>query len=191
MIRTLTGTVTPIETGQVILTVHGIGYLVHVTDSWSTAGQTTTLWTHLAVRENSLDLYGFATAFECQIFEELLTIPKIGPKSALQIMNKAGVELLLRCVSSRDPEQLAKLSGLGKKTAEKVVTALQDSNFGEASIETTATSDPVLVDVEATLIALGYPERVAYAALQEIVQQQPELQDQQALIRAALQLLSR
>jgi len=188
MIKTLTGTVTKKEAGLVVITVNDIGYLVHVLDTWNHS-DTTTLWTHLAVRENSLDLYGFSSAYECDLFESLLTIPKIGPKSALQILNKASPELLIQAIREKDPSGLAKRSGIGQKTAEKLVQELQNRTSIEGVVRVESPT-PNNDEAIATLIALGYPERTAYDTVRSVLQEQKEDLDTQTIIRAALQRLS-
>ena len=189
MIRTLTGTITAETTGSVVLEVNGIGYLIHTTDTFSVPQKTLTLWTHLAVRENSLDLYGFTSQHDCAIFEELLKIPKIGPKSALQILNKIDTKLLLSCVAAQDAVQLQKRSGIGKKTAEKLVQELENSPLLE-TMDAPVASERLDDEVVATLIALGYPERTAYETVRAVLQEHEPDTSTQTLVRAALQKIS-
>jgi holliday junction DNA helicase RuvA len=128
MIRSITGTITDATLSSIVIDVQGIGYLVHITKLPTTAlGSTITVWTYLAVRETALDLYGFSTRDELELFELLLSLPKIGPKSAQQILTQAEIELLKKAVTEDDPVYLAKMSGMGKKTAEKVVAGLKES----------------------------------------------------------------
>ena len=96
MIRKITGELVDISTTNVVLDVSGVGYLIYVSKSPANQrlGEVFSYWTHLAVRETALDLYGFTNRDELEIFELLLTLPKIGPKSALQIMSQAEIELL-------------------------------------------------------------------------------------------------
>ena len=194
MLRRISGTLLSQQTGQIVVDVLGAGFLIHTCDHWQpeqAPPAPVTVWTHLAVRENSLDLYGFTSEQECAIFEYLLTIPKIGPKSALQIMNKASTTLLLECTELNDPDQLAKRSGIGKKTAEKIVVGLRESGLTDQSTTPVRPGlNALQSDAEATLVALGYSERDAYTALQIVNQEQPDLVESQALIRAALQILS-
>lgn len=190
MIRCITGTVIEHSEGAVVLDVNGLGYLVHVTADWYPRTDIETLWTHLAVRETSLDLYGFTSRKQCSLFEHLLTIPKIGPKSALQILNKASYELLLQTIREQDPSGLAKRSGITPKTAEKIIQELQDSPVLEAE-PSAPPVDNVDDEVIATLIALGYPERAAYDTVRTVLQEQPTDTDTQTLIRAALKKLSK
>lgn len=191
MIRRLQGKIIDLQTGMAILDVRGVGYAVNVPTYWSPSNpQDVVLWTHQAVRETSLELYGFSHQFECDLFEQLLTIPKIGPKSALQIINKASIDLLLQCAKANDASQLVKRSGLGKKTAEKVVAGLHDSplvNQVETQPQTTTNQD----DSIATLIALGYSEREAHTVITTICKENPDIQlEPKQLITQALRALS-
>lgn len=190
MIRCITGTVLEHIEGSVVIDVGGLGYVVNITNDWQPTGdERVRLWTYLAVRETSLDLYGFSNRSHCTLFEQLLTVPKIGPKSALQILNKASPELLIQAIREKDPSGLAKRSGIGQKTAEKLVQELQGNAMIEETIQvqTTRQDDDEAI---ATLIALGYPERTAYDTVRTVLQEKSGDADTQTIIRAALQKLS-
>ena len=125
MIRHVRGTVAIAELGHIVVDVNGIGYLVYTTAKTGVVlGEEILLYTHHAVRENAADLYGFTTLEELSFFELLLTLPKIGPKSALQILSQADVRLLQGAILSQDASHLSKMSGISKKTAEKIRSAL-------------------------------------------------------------------
>ncbi|PJC56058.1 Holliday junction branch migration protein RuvA, partial [Candidatus Kaiserbacteria bacterium CG_4_9_14_0_2_um_filter_41_32] len=103
MIRLLEGVVAGKAPGGLVISVGGVGYHVRTTKKVPTAvGVSLRLFTHLAVRETALDLYGFLTETELEFFELLLTIPKIGPKSALQILDQADVNLIVEAVNLQD-----------------------------------------------------------------------------------------
>ena len=161
MIRFIAGEVIRVTPAGVVVVVGGLGYLVHTTKKAGlVTGDTITLHTYLAVRETALDLYGFLTETELMCFELLLTIPKIGPKSAMQILEAADVSLIVESVTIGDAAHLSKLSGIGKKTAEKIVAELRDkieiltfnTNLGQASTAQTTT----YTDAFDTLLTLGY-----------------------------------
>lgn len=157
MIRYIHGTVIDQTQQGLVVLVSGIGYLIFTTSRvQALPHDTITLHTYLAVRETALDLYGFEHEAELRIFELLLSIPKIGPKSALQILNQADISLIQEAVSLQDPVHLTKLSGMGKKTAEKVVLALKDSFtdplYNTPQPERTSTYH----DAFDTLVTLGY-----------------------------------
>jgi len=157
MIRSITGTVTRRhEHTLVIETTTGLGYLVFVSlHAPARMHDSIHLYTHHAIRETASDLYGFATYSELELFELLLTIPKVGPKSALQIMNQASSELIHEAVGLQDAAHLSKLSGIGKKTAEKIVISLQDKLPTLPQVTPTVRSH-AYQDAFDTLITLGY-----------------------------------
>lgn len=166
MIRLLTGTIEANNEKTVtILTAGGVGYLVYVPSRASyQLAETVTLHTYLAVRENALDVYGFNNPVELQWFELLLTIPKIGPKSALQIMDQATPELLAESVNLNDAAHLAKLSGIGKKTAEKIIQELAEKIPPELAFTNTTEPSGHYQDAFDTLITLGYnPNDIRFA----------------------------
>lgn len=189
MIARLTGMILDMKLGTIVLDVHGVGYVVAVSGrAHYLSGQETTLYTHLAVRENALDLYGFATNDELSIFEALIKIPKIGPKTALQILSQADLPTLSHAVASDDATYLSKMSGIGKKSAEKIVAGLRDI-LGEDGFSAPGTirTNERDADVVDALIALGYAERDAAAAVQQL---SPEIVGTNARIKAALQYIS-
>jgi Holliday junction DNA helicase RuvA len=189
MIRSITGKIQATDARSlVITTASGLGYLVHV-PSRTTAQplDTISLHTYLAVRETSLDLYGFMTMTELTWFELLLTIPKIGPKSALQIIEAASPELLFTTISQRDAGQLAKLSGLGKKTAEKIVVTLQDKLPASLAVTHATTHNPVFQDAFDTLITLGYNPNEIRVVLDDL----SDYQSTSDLVTQALKRLSK
>lgn len=160
MIRMIQGTIAfQNERSVIVITPSGVGYLVAVTKATAFAdNEPVELFTHLAVRENALDLYGFSSESELHFFELLLTIPKIGPKSALQIMDQASVSLICEAVSQNDAGRLSKQSGIGKKTAEKIVQELMGKiEMFTLTINTQQSHTiPYYQDAFDTLITLGY-----------------------------------
>jgi Holliday junction DNA helicase RuvA len=134
MIRLLTGEIASVTDGYVVIVVNGVGYLVGTSTKTTNfkVGENVTLHTHLAVRETALDLYGFLSLSELDLFELLLLVPKIGPKSSLQILNQASPTLLLEAIGKKDAGYLHKLSGIGKKTCENIVQFLHDKVEGMA-----------------------------------------------------------
>ena len=163
MIRSLEGQVSALNNNSVVIAVNGIGYQVFTNTNRHQfiLGETIFLHTHLVVRENVLDLYGFTDANELTYFELLLDVPKIGPKSALQILCQADVNLLHSSILQNDPDQLHKLSGIGKKTASNIVNYLSNkidslptSIIDKAIISTSLSQNQI--DAIDALITLGY-----------------------------------
>ena len=166
MIGTLTGIVRGNREGRVVLDVSGVGYLIAVRSIFDfTHESTMTLYTHLAVRENALDLYGFVLSEELRMFEELIRLPKIGPKSALQILIQADVATLKHAITTTDPLYLTKMSGIGKKTAEKIVNELKNAFDDEIVRESLPHGDSDVIDA---LLALGYAHKDVREALAKI-----------------------
>lgn len=188
MIAKLTGEVVDVRVAQIVIQVGGVGYLVAVTHGSGYAlGTTISVHTYLAVRENALDLYGFSNHRELTMFEQLIKLPKIGPKTALQILSQADLETLVKAVQTNDPTYLSKMSGIGKKSAEKIVAGLKDvlddHDFGTAQADTNQ-GDSDVIDA---LISLGYSQRDALQAVQKIPS---DITDTNARIKHALKYVA-
>lgn len=172
MIRLIVGSVHKTSDRSIIvLTEGGIGYQVFISKHTAFAlGETVQIFTHLAVRETVLDLYGFQTESDLLFFELLLTIPKIGPKSALQILDQATISLICESITHNDAGKLTKLSGLGKKTAEKIVQELSGKieAFTLPTTESISGTNPYYQDAFDTLITLGYNPSNIRTALEGI-----------------------
>ncbi len=186
MIGYLKGKVISQDLKTIILNVSGVGYKVFTNTAIlpSKKDLDIELWTYLAVRENALDLYGFTTKEELSFFELLITVSGIGPKSAMGILTVATLPNLRHAISSGDTSHLTKVSGVGKKNAEKIVLELKDKLDGLVS----DLSHSVSGDVDALLAlqSLGYAEREAREALKKVV----DAKDTGDKVKKALKLLS-
>lgn len=188
MIGSLSGTVRQKELSFLIIDVGGIGYKVSTTTDTTLeaiVGEPLFLWTHLAVRENALDLYGFIDRDTLSLFELLITISGIGPKTALGILNVASPEMLRQAVATEDTSYLTKVSGIGKKNAEKIVLELKDK-----LVTTSADMDRSMQgagDVMEALISLGYSERDIRDVLKKLPKDLSTTSDK---VKGALKLLS-
>jgi Holliday junction DNA helicase RuvA len=143
--------------------------------------------TYLAVRETALDLYGFLEADELTFFELLLSVPKIGPKSALQVLSLADVSILSTAILQQDPDHLHKMAGIGKKTAINIVTALAGKVDAMSISKDTAISigtqlSPAQVDAIDALITLGYDPKEARTYIMKL----DKTEDVKTLIQAVL-----
>ncbi len=186
MIARLTGTVVDTRLTHIILDVGGVGYSVAIRlTSHFAVGDRITLHTHLAVRENAQDLYGFLTEDELTMFEHLIKLPKIGPKSAMQILSQAELDLLKQAVMQNDPTYLSKMSGIGKKSAEKIVLGLKDI-FESNDFEFSHGEGGPDADTIDALIALGYSQKDAREALQKLP---PDITDTNERIKQALRVV--
>ncbi len=122
------------------------------------------LWTHQHVREDALDLYGFLHYAELELFEMLIGISGIGPKSALGILAIAPVDTLKKAIAAGDTSYLTRVSGVGRKTAEKVVLELKEKMAGRG-VSVDAPELKEEADAIEALVALGYSQREAREAL--------------------------
>lgn len=148
--------------------VGGVGFKIFATaETIETAGKGSivSFYTHLVVREDALDLYGFISKEELSFFEMLISISGIGPKTALNVLNVSSVLALKKAISSADTSHLIKVSGIGKKIAEKIVLELKDKVFAGEESETSLKDE---IDSLEALKALGYPHRDAREALKEV-----------------------
>ncbi|MEK7135389.1 MAG: Holliday junction branch migration protein RuvA [Patescibacteria group bacterium] len=169
MIASLSGTVRHKDLNWVVLDVSGVGYKVLVPTDVAveaTLSQPLFLWTHLAIRETSHDLFGFLEKETLEIFELLITISGIGPKTALGILNVASPATLRQAVGSGDTSYLTRVSGIGKKNAEKIVLELKDKL--KYSEEESAPNTRGEGDALEALVSLGYSERDAREALKKV-----------------------
>lgn len=166
----ITGKIFDLKGTRAIVKVGGIGFVVHSTPSYIEklrVGQEANFWTHTAVRETSIDIYGFETEEELRVFELLLTVSGVGPKSGLAILGVAGVKSIEDAVGSGDTSFLTKISGIGRKTAEKIVLELNGKLVMTRKGEKVMSED---VDVFEALKSLGYRER----DIQESIKKMPK-----------------
>lgn len=155
----ITGKVFSLKGARAVIDVHGIGFVVNSIPHFLTKlkiGQEASFWVHTAVRENSIELYGFENEEELRIFEYLITVSGVGPKSGLAIISVAGVKAIENAVITGDTSSLVKISGVGKKTAEKIVLEL-NGKFGSIKLNESSASEDI--DVFEALKSLGYRER--------------------------------
>ena len=188
MIAALAGTVRHKDLNTLIVDVSGVGYKVLVPADVAleaTLSQPILLWTHLAVRETSLDLFGFIEKETLGIFELLITISGIGPKTALGILNVASPATLRQAVASADTSYLTRVSGIGKKNAEKIVIELRDKlKISSEDVPIDARGEG---DALEALVSLGYSERDAREALKKVSKEVVGASDR---VKQALKVLS-
>lgn len=158
---------------QVLVDVHGIGYEVEVPMSTfynlPAIGETVTLLTQFIVREDAQLLFGFGTDRERSLFRQLLKVNGVGAKSALSILSGLSVEDLVRAITLQDTGMLTRIPGVGKKTAERLLLELKDKFNTLDGV--TLGGGPALssnADVLKALLALGYNEREAQAAVKKL-----------------------
>jgi len=178
VIASLRGTVLERRAGQVVLDVGGVGYLLQTTSSaarMSAPGEEVTLVTHLNVREDALTLYGFAESAERAMFELLLGVSGVGPKAALAIVSGYAPDQIRRAIATSDHALFTSISGIGKRTAERVVIDLKDKIGTLPAAEEPAPSAPAGGHTAArdALVGLGMSVNEAEAALRNVDEELP------------------
>jgi Holliday junction DNA helicase RuvA len=179
MIASLRGHVAATRPGAIVLDVGGVGYLVAATSSavrraGDADGGEITVHTHLHVREDTLQLYGFASTAERSLFELLLGVSGVGPKAALAIVSGYAPDQIRRAVATGDHALFTSIPGIGRRTAERVVVDLKDK---VGAVESTAGPADAGGDDHAAardaLVGLGMSVAEAEAALRDVDEDAP------------------
>ena len=169
MIARLNGTLIEKSPPQVIVDCNGVGYEVEVPMSTfynlPEIGNKIQLLIHFVVREDAQLLYGFGSEQEKSTFKQLLKVNGIGAKSALSILSGVSIDDLVEAVNRQEVGMLTRIPGIGKKTAERLLLELKDKFAVTGSVTTTSLPKSASYDVLNALIALGYNEREAGAAV--------------------------
>jgi Holliday junction DNA helicase RuvA len=184
----LKGTVESNTDKYAILDVNGVGYKVYISGNTfknlPKKGREIKLYTHLYVRENIMDLYGFLNPEELEIFELLISISGIGPKGALSVLTVASIETLKKAIANEESSILTKVSGIGKKMAEKIILELK-SKIGDEFIGKGVGIDSEAIDA---LISLGYKLKDAREVLKKVPKDIEGVEDR---VREALKMLGK
>ncbi|ASP39456.1 Holliday junction branch migration protein RuvA [Bacterioplanes sanyensis] len=181
MIGRLQGIIIEKQAPELLLDVQGVGYEVQAPLSTfvvlGKAGEPATLYTHLAVREDAHQLYGFSDREQRTLFRTLIKVSGVGPKLALAILSGMDVNAFAHCVHQEDIAALTKLPGVGKKTAERLVVEMRDRlKEWQAPAPLWAAADQadqqqhnqVLAEAETALVALGYKPQDAAKMLNKV-----------------------
>ena len=204
MITRLTGKLVECEITEVVLDVHGVGYAVTIPmstyDKLPRIGADVTLYTHLHVREDLMQLFGFASVEERQLFRVLQTVNGIGPRIALNVLSCMPIDGFCQAVAAGDLKAISRVNGVGKRTAERIVVELRDkvaeiapgvaiAGKGGASGVKPATREAQ--DAVAALETLGFKGDMAVRTVAQLCAELgPKDQTAENLIRRALQLLN-
>lgn len=186
MISRLKGQLEENNLTSVIIDVGGIGYKVNCTIEDSKelrVGNKVMLYTHMDVKETSMELYGFLGEENRKLFELLLTVNGIGPKTALNILNSTSKTTLIEGIASGDPKHLQAISGLPKKQSEKLVLTLKDKVDGEELDEKTISETNDAIEA---LISLGYSQKQS----REVVSKIDKKLNTEKIIKEALKKLN-
>jgi len=196
MIGRLRGEVIDRTATQLVVDVHGVGYLVRVTSqSTFRLGESVDLYVYTQVRDDAINLYGFASPVERELFDLLIGVPNIGPVKAMSILETPAITFI-ELVLKREPGKLAKLPGVGKKTAERILVDLSDKLSGVkgapaaagsvAGLASTPRPAGVAGDLVSALVNLGFREDVATATAGAAIEALGEDAGLEALLRKAL-----
>jgi Holliday junction DNA helicase RuvA len=185
------------ERFAIVLTPGGVGYELELPTPVAAAlpapGGQTSLFVHTVVREDALELFGFASLEDRETFRSLIGISKLGPRTALAILSHFTTDDLLRLVAAGDAEALVRVPGIGKKSAQRIFIELSYKLEGRAPGAGLAVAAPlpggVLGDVAAGLANLGYPEAEARRVAGLVLEEEPDL-DVAGALRQALKKLA-
>ena len=174
MIAHIEGEVSEKFLNSIIVDVHGVGYeigLSQIDAEATNVGERKKFYTYHAIRENAEDLYGFSSLMAKKIFELLISVNGVGPKAAMAILSLATPEEVRNAIANADTVFVSKASGVGKKSAERVIVDLKDkvglpTKYGATEVKTTIVPE----DDEAldALMALGFPLKEATEALAKV-----------------------
>ena len=173
MIAHLRGKLLSKQPDRAVIEAGGVGYDVAITgpaySEMPNAGAEVSLFIHTHVREDALSLFGFISEDEKRLFEKLISVSGIGPKLAITVLNGISTERLVSAIRSNDLASLTKISGVGKKTAERMVLELRDK-LEQFAVTTKAPAEASAVeeDVLSALVNLGYQRAAAEQALKHV-----------------------
>jgi holliday junction DNA helicase RuvA len=194
MIAYIKGKILNKRKNYLIVDVRDIGYQIYVNPTLFAevmTGQPIELYLHQYIKEDALDLYGFKSLEELEMFELLISISGVGPKSALGIMGIANADVLSSSIARGDSSLLTKVSGIGRKIAERIVLELRDK-IATLSFEHTAEGTQASMSVQSdeldALIALGYSLQQSRDALRQV---DPSIVKSGERIREALKMLGK
>lgn len=198
MIGRLQGALAAKQAPDLLVDINGVGYEVQAPMSTFAAigkvGDPVTLYTHLAIRDDAHQLYGFADQGERSLFKTLIKVSGVGPKLALAILSGMDVNAFAQCVHQEDIAALTKLPGVGKKTAERLIVEMRDRLkewqkpaplWANVDAAEKASQDQLLAEAESALVALGYKPAEATKMLLKVDGQAETAED---YIRQALKM---
>ncbi len=177
MIATLRGEITQIEENALIIEIANLGIRVQVTSTLREqmkVGERVFLHTHFVVREDSMSLFGFETVDERALYTLLLSVSRVGPKLAMAILSSLPPDTIKRAILDEEYAILNRVSGVGKKTAQRIVLALQDKIKPTSVLEEASRLTDTDTEVMGALTALGYSIVEAQTAIQFISKDAPD-----------------
>lgn len=174
-----------------VVDVNGVGYKIFshsgILEKIPEKGQNIKIWTHLYIREDTMDLYGFLNKEELEFFENLISISGIGPRSALGILEVAPVSSLKQAIVSEDETFFTKVSGIGRKTAQRLILELK-SKLAKTVVLEKGGSFKEMGDALEALVALGYRQSDVRRILNELPK---DIKSAEAKVKEVLKRLGR
>jgi Holliday junction DNA helicase RuvA len=163
MLESIKGIVLDIEKEKISVSVGGFGFLVNtVMESGApTIGDEISLYTHISITQNGVDIYGFENKTERDLFRTIIKVPNIGPKTAFSLMLGLGGSGIRRALDANDPEPISNVKGIGSKTAKRIILELKDKLKMAPAKE--------LEEAKKALISIGYSSKEAEQAIYEVV----------------------
>lgn len=192
MIASISGDITQVLEGKVVINLGGVGLFLHLTEKECLScrpGTKRAFFTHLVVREDQLSLYGFETIEARDLFVKLIGVSGIGPRIGLAVLSALTPETIRRAITGDQPEVFLKVPGIGKKTSQKIILDLQGKIQPLEPLEAISKMDEVDTEVMEALVALGYSVVEAQTALQSLAKLDHEV-DPETRLRQALQFFS-
>lgn len=200
MIEYIKGLLSEKEVTRVAVEAHGVGYNINIPlstyEKLPDTGTQLLLHIHYLVREDAHKLYGFLTKTEREMFRQLISITKIGPKVALSVLSGIAISDLVHCINSGDYTRLEKIPGVGQKTAQRLVMELK-GKVGPLSLSSAPVGTrlaPVAIsnirdEAFAAMISLGYNEKQVQKAFSRVDQTITDAAPVEEWIRKALQII--
>ncbi|MGD0022651.1 MAG: Holliday junction branch migration protein RuvA [Smithellaceae bacterium] len=201
MIALISGKIVYKGISHVVIDAHGVGYRIFIplTTFYELpeAGQIITLHVHTHVKQDAINLFGFYTVQERDLFQLMLSVSGIGPKMSLNILSGISVQEMLRAISSGDVRKLISIPGLGKKLAERLILELKEKVLKKMKVEEVPAIDNqqkineiIREDVLSALINLGYKNNIAQDALNKVLYTSAEELAMDQLLKKTLKIIS-
>lgn len=198
MIGHLTGTIRNSELNRVLIDVQGVGYEVQIPAG--AAGRLkpddndrVSMWIHTSVREDAIDLYGFVRRDDRKLFRLLTNVNRVGPKTGLATLSELDPDEIVRAVHSEDINTFTRVSGIGKKTAQRLILELQnkiDDLVLESPSRPLAAADDRHEDLRSALLNLGYQSSTIDGVVDDVLEEADDGESIEELVREALQVLN-
>jgi holliday junction DNA helicase RuvA len=171
MISSLTGTVDVIDIPYILINVNGVGYKVFVSNDVLTGlekGKQAQIFTYTHVREDALELFGFKNYSDLKLFELLLSVSGIGPKTAVGAFSLGSSSQIVQAIQTGDVNFFTRVPRLGKKNAQKIIIELKNKVGGTIDLDLTEATDTESSDVMTALMSFGYSQKEAQSALSHV-----------------------